>query len=78
MIQEGRSIQGRRMYPPPTPQDFRAVLSLDEFSQILMPQVSLATLRLNKAILQWIAPTGPNAIAQGIALGREIPRNSSP
>ncbi len=27
---------------------------------------------------EWIAPTGRHAIAQGIALGREIPKNPSP
>ncbi len=32
----------------------------------------------NDAVAQRIAPTGQNAIAQGIALGREILRNSSP
>ncbi len=32
----------------------------------------------NDVIAQWIALTGQNAIAQGNALGREIPRNPSP
>ncbi len=32
----------------------------------------------NDAVAQRVALTGQNAIAQGIALGREIPRNSSP
>jgi hypothetical protein len=32
----------------------------------------------NDAVAQWIAPTGQHAIAQGNALGREIPRNPSP